>query len=218
MRASCTRRSACPPPRMRRIWQSAAEASRSVAAREARRSARAGWRRRGRPAHVGHAADQSALNEMQAMGGAQPAKEVRALHGPRPQRPGRRPAGRWRSRTRPRYRAEGGRRTWSSRAAGRQALLPARRLRARAQAARGIRRPERSNADLRHRAGACWAGCGCCAAWPTRSWASADARQRVPAVRGAVEAADACSRSCRRPQAGLAQRARRGWADDELTD
>ena len=67
-----------PTAGMRRIWQSAAEASRSVPPEK-----RAKFLSAGGAAAVGlltsATPDESALNEMQAMGGPQPAKEVRAL-------------------------------------------------------------------------------------------------------------------------------------------
>jgi tetratricopeptide (TPR) repeat protein len=67
-----------PTAGMRRIWQSAAEASRSVAPEK-----RAKYLAAGGAAAVGlltsATPDESAVNEMQAMGGTQPAKEVRAL-------------------------------------------------------------------------------------------------------------------------------------------
>ena len=67
-----------PTAGMRRIWQSAAEASRSVAPEK-----RAKFLAAGGAAAVGlltsATPDESAVNEMQAMGGPQPAKEVRAL-------------------------------------------------------------------------------------------------------------------------------------------
>ena len=67
-----------PTAGMRRIWQSAAEASRSVAPEK-----RAKYLAAGGAAAVGlltsATPDESAVNEMQAMGGPQPAKEVRAL-------------------------------------------------------------------------------------------------------------------------------------------
>lgn len=75
-----------PTAGMRRIWQSAADASRSVPSEK-----RAGLLAAGGAAAVGLftsvTPDQSALSEMQAMGGAQPVKEVRA-HGTRAKRPG----------------------------------------------------------------------------------------------------------------------------------
>ena len=67
-----------PTAGMRRIWQSAAEASRSVTPEK-----RAKYLAAGGAAAVGlltsATPDESAVNEMQAMGGTQPAKEVRAL-------------------------------------------------------------------------------------------------------------------------------------------
>ena len=67
-----------PTAGMRRIWQSAAEASRSVPPEKRAKLLAAGG-----AAAVGlltsATPDESAMKEMQAMGGAQPAKEVRAL-------------------------------------------------------------------------------------------------------------------------------------------
>jgi len=67
-----------PSAGMRRIWQSAAEASRSVPAEKRARLLSAGG-----AAAVGLLTsvtpDESAVTEMQAMGGVQPVKEVRAL-------------------------------------------------------------------------------------------------------------------------------------------
>lgn len=67
-----------PTAAMRRIWQSAAEASRSVPPEKRAKLLAAGG-----AAAVGlltsATPDESAVKEMQAMGGAQPAKEVRAL-------------------------------------------------------------------------------------------------------------------------------------------
>ncbi len=67
-----------PAAGMRRIWQSAAEASRSVPTEKRAKLLAAGG-----AAAVGlltsATPDESAVNEMQAMGGGKPAKEVRAL-------------------------------------------------------------------------------------------------------------------------------------------